>query len=44
MHRGFDLIEPVDVLLDELAPTIQRLAEGELPGKVMVRPEVGIRP
>jgi threonine dehydrogenase-like Zn-dependent dehydrogenase len=37
------LIEPVDVLLDELAPTIQRLAAGELPGKVMVRPEVGIR-
>jgi (R,R)-butanediol dehydrogenase/meso-butanediol dehydrogenase/diacetyl reductase len=34
------LIEPADVLLDELAPTLHRLAAGELPGKVMVRPEV----
>ena len=34
------LIEPDDVLLDELAPTMHRLAAGELPGKVMVRPEI----
>jgi (R,R)-butanediol dehydrogenase/meso-butanediol dehydrogenase/diacetyl reductase len=34
------LIEPIDVFLDELAPTMQRLAAGELPGKVMVRPEL----
>src|SRR3954468_18968699 len=32
------LIEPVDVRLGELAPTLQRLAAGELPGKVMVVP------
>ena len=34
------LVEPVDVLLDELLPVMQRCAAGELPGKVMVRPEV----
>ena len=34
------LIEPDDVLLDELLPTLHRLAAGELAGKVMVRPEV----
>lgn len=34
------LIERDDVLLDALLPTMQRLAAGELPGKVMVRPEV----
>ena len=34
------LIEPDDVLLDDLLPTMHRLAAGELPGKVMVRPEV----
>jgi 2-desacetyl-2-hydroxyethyl bacteriochlorophyllide A dehydrogenase len=33
------LIEPDDVILDELLPTMHRLAAGELPGKVMVRPE-----
>jgi 2-desacetyl-2-hydroxyethyl bacteriochlorophyllide A dehydrogenase len=33
------LIEPVDVFLDELLPVMQRCAAGELPGKVMVRPE-----
>jgi 2-desacetyl-2-hydroxyethyl bacteriochlorophyllide A dehydrogenase len=33
------LIEPVDVFLDELLPVMQRCAVGELPGKVMVRPE-----
>jgi threonine dehydrogenase-like Zn-dependent dehydrogenase len=33
-----ELIEPVDVLLDELLPVMQRCAAGELPGKVMVRP------
>ena len=32
------LIEPVDVGLGELAPTLRRLAAGELPGKVMVVP------
>jgi len=32
------LIEPVDVFLDELAPTMERCAVGELPGKVMVLP------
>jgi 2-desacetyl-2-hydroxyethyl bacteriochlorophyllide A dehydrogenase len=35
------LIEPVDVGLDGLDDTMRRLAAGELPGKVMVRPEVG---
>ena len=34
------LIEADDVLLDSLLPTMRRLAAGELPGKVMVRPEV----
>ena len=34
------LIEADDVLLDTLLPTMHRLAAGELPGKVMVRPEV----
>jgi 2-desacetyl-2-hydroxyethyl bacteriochlorophyllide A dehydrogenase len=35
------LIEPVDVGLDEVLPTMHRLARGELPGKVMVTPSVG---
>ena len=34
------LIEADDVPLDGLLPTMQRLAAGELAGKVMVRPEV----
>jgi 2-desacetyl-2-hydroxyethyl bacteriochlorophyllide A dehydrogenase len=34
------LIEPDDVLLDDVLRTMHRLAAGELPGKVMVRPEV----
>ncbi len=34
------LIESDDVLLDAVLPTMHRLAAGELPGKVMVRPEV----
>ncbi|MBV8951344.1 MAG: zinc-binding dehydrogenase, partial [Actinobacteria bacterium] len=34
------LIEPVDVTLDGLGDAMRRLATGELPGKVMVRPEV----
>jgi 2-desacetyl-2-hydroxyethyl bacteriochlorophyllide A dehydrogenase len=34
------LIEPDDVALDGMLPTMHRLAKGELPGKVMVRPEV----
>jgi 2-desacetyl-2-hydroxyethyl bacteriochlorophyllide A dehydrogenase len=34
------LIEREDVLLDDLLTTMHRLAAGELPGKVMVRPEV----
>jgi len=33
------LIEPDDVLLDDVLATMHRLAAGELPGKVMVRPE-----
>lgn len=33
------LIEPVDISLRELQPTLQRLAAGELPGKVMVVPQ-----
>jgi 2-desacetyl-2-hydroxyethyl bacteriochlorophyllide A dehydrogenase len=33
------LIEPDDVLLDDVLSTMHRLAAGELPGKVMVRPE-----
>ena len=32
------LIEPDDVPLDGLLATMQRLAAGELPGKVMVKP------
>jgi threonine dehydrogenase-like Zn-dependent dehydrogenase len=36
-----DLIEADDVLLDALRPTLDRLAAGELAGKVLVRPEVG---
>jgi 2-desacetyl-2-hydroxyethyl bacteriochlorophyllide A dehydrogenase len=32
------LIEPDDVGLADVLPTMQRLAAGELPGKVMVRP------
>jgi 2-desacetyl-2-hydroxyethyl bacteriochlorophyllide A dehydrogenase len=34
------LIEPVDIRLDEVLPTMHRLTAGELPGKVMVTPEV----
>jgi len=34
------LIEPDDVLLHDVLGTMHRLAAGELPGKVMVRPEV----
>jgi threonine dehydrogenase-like Zn-dependent dehydrogenase len=34
------LIEPDDVSLDQLLPTLHRLAAGELAGKVMVKPEV----
>ena len=34
------LIEPVDIGLDDVLPTMHRLAAGELPGKVMVTPEV----
>jgi (R,R)-butanediol dehydrogenase/meso-butanediol dehydrogenase/diacetyl reductase len=33
------LIESDDVLLDDVLATMHRLAAGELPGKVMVRPE-----
>ncbi|HVJ95747.1 MAG TPA: alcohol dehydrogenase catalytic domain-containing protein [Acidimicrobiia bacterium] len=33
------LIEPVDIGLRELQPTLHRLAAGELPGKVMVVPQ-----
>jgi (R,R)-butanediol dehydrogenase / meso-butanediol dehydrogenase / diacetyl reductase len=33
------LIEPDDVLLDDVLGTMHRLAAGELPGKVMVRPD-----
>jgi 2-desacetyl-2-hydroxyethyl bacteriochlorophyllide A dehydrogenase len=33
------LIEAEDVLLDDVLGTMHRLAAGELPGKVMVRPE-----
>jgi len=33
------LIEADDVLLDDVLATMHRLAAGELPGKVMVRPE-----
>jgi (R,R)-butanediol dehydrogenase/meso-butanediol dehydrogenase/diacetyl reductase len=34
------LIEPVDIALDEVLPTMHRLAEGALPGKVMVTPSI----
>jgi threonine dehydrogenase-like Zn-dependent dehydrogenase len=34
------LIEPVDIRLDEVLTTMHRLTVGELPGKVMVTPEV----
>jgi 2-desacetyl-2-hydroxyethyl bacteriochlorophyllide A dehydrogenase len=34
------LVEERDVFLDELMPTFDRLAAGELAGKVLVRPEV----
>jgi hypothetical protein len=34
------LIEPLDIGLDEVLPTMHRLAAGELPGKVMVTPQV----
>jgi 2-desacetyl-2-hydroxyethyl bacteriochlorophyllide A dehydrogenase len=34
------LIEPVDIRLDEVLTTMHRLTAGELPGKVMVTPEV----
>ncbi len=34
------LIEPIDIGLDEVLATMQRLAAGELPGKVMVTPRV----
>ena len=34
------LIEPVDVLLSDVGATMERLARGELAGKVLVRPEV----
>jgi (R,R)-butanediol dehydrogenase/meso-butanediol dehydrogenase/diacetyl reductase len=33
-----DLIEANDIGLDEILPTLHRLAAGELPGKVMVKP------
>lgn len=32
------LVEPRDVFLDDLLPVMRRCAQGELPGKVMVRP------
>ncbi len=34
------LIEPLDICLDQVLTTMHRLAAGELPGKVMVTPEV----
>jgi 2-desacetyl-2-hydroxyethyl bacteriochlorophyllide A dehydrogenase len=34
------LIEPVDIGLDQVLTTMHRLAAGELPGKVMVTPQV----
>jgi (R,R)-butanediol dehydrogenase/meso-butanediol dehydrogenase/diacetyl reductase len=34
------LIEPIDIGLDQVLSTMHRLAAGELPGKVMVTPEV----
>jgi (R,R)-butanediol dehydrogenase/meso-butanediol dehydrogenase/diacetyl reductase len=36
------LIEPIDIGLDQVMSTMNRLAAGELPGKVMVVPEVGV--
>jgi 2-desacetyl-2-hydroxyethyl bacteriochlorophyllide A dehydrogenase len=38
------LIEPEDVMLDDVLGTMHRLAAGELPGKVMVRPETRSTP
>jgi 2-desacetyl-2-hydroxyethyl bacteriochlorophyllide A dehydrogenase len=32
------LVEPVDIALDEVLPTMHQLAQGALPGKVMVTP------
>ena len=37
------LIEPDDVALDGLLPTMHRLAAGELPGKVMVVPSTEVK-
>jgi 2-desacetyl-2-hydroxyethyl bacteriochlorophyllide A dehydrogenase len=34
------LIEPEDVALDQIVPVMQRLAGGEIPGKVLVIPQV----
>ena len=34
------LIEAEDVPLDKIVPVMERLAGGEIPGKVLVRPEV----
>lgn len=34
------LIESEDIALDEIVPVMHRLADGEIPGKVLVRPEV----
>jgi (R,R)-butanediol dehydrogenase/meso-butanediol dehydrogenase/diacetyl reductase len=36
-----ELIEPDDVLLDGLFDVMLRCAKGEMPGKVLIRPEVG---
>ena len=36
------LLEPADVGLDALLPTMERLARGEVPAKVLVRPEVSV--
>jgi 2-desacetyl-2-hydroxyethyl bacteriochlorophyllide A dehydrogenase len=36
------LIEPVDICLDQVLPTMHRLAAGELPGKVMVTPVASV--
>lgn len=38
------LIESEDVALDEIVPVMKRLAGGEIPGKVLVRPEVAEAP
>jgi L-iditol 2-dehydrogenase len=40
MLRTDLLIEPDDVSLDDLGHAMQRLAQGEIAGKVMVRPQV----